>query len=306
MTASYDATGYDGREYIISNGTIGNFTQNIPLYLTETDLTDIVTFNIQDQSYEPIENAKVVVQRWNIGTDSYSTIGMFTTSSEGQGILDLELYTTWYRAVVYIDGVLTKTTDAQKLSSTTWTITLNLEEENPYTLFSGISADVSFNNVTNVTSYTWVDTSGYTRQGCLVVKNYTSLGYNEIYNSCTTSTSGTIDYLVVGDGSYIAYGYIYLDEYGSYRIMDTESFTLGVPEAIRINSPYGSVISFLAIGTAGVIGVAAGSAILGVFLVIAMIFFLYWIGFLNITIGFIWGIITIGILILFLQRRRGI
>jgi len=69
-------------------------------------------------------------------------------------------------------------------------------------------------------------------------------------------------------------------------------------------SPFGKVISALVIGTMGMIGVAAGSAILGSILVIAGLFLLSWIGFLNISSGFIWGMITIAIIIIALQRRR--
>ena len=53
-TASYYADYYDRREYIFSNATVGNFTQNIPLYLSLIADTDVVTVTVQDQNYNPI------------------------------------------------------------------------------------------------------------------------------------------------------------------------------------------------------------------------------------------------------------
>ena len=301
---SYIATGYDRREYIIDDGIIGNFTQTIPLYLTETALTDIVTITVQDQNYVPLEGAVVAVQRWNIGTNTYSTIGMLTTSSTGEGIIDLELYTTWYRAAVTYEGELVAVTDVQKLSSTEWVITVEIGVDNPYDLFGDIASGLTFDNSTNITSFTWLDSSGYTQRGCLVVTNQTNLGSVELFNSCVVSVSGTINYQLVGDGTYHATGRIFLDGYNQSQIVDELTIRLGTPSNTATISKYGRVISALAIGTAGVIGVSAGSIILGAFLVVLVIFALVKIGFMNVASGFVWGIISILLIIVFLQTRR--
>lgn len=301
---SYDATNYDRREYIIDDGIIGNFTQNIPLYLTETELTDIVTVTVQDQNYDPIAGALVNIQEWNIGTNTYSTIGMLTTSSSGQGIIDLELYTTWYRAVVSINGEIVKVTDVEKLSSTSWPITIETAATNPYDLFGSVAHGLTFDNATNITSFTWVDSSGYTSQGCLVIKNQTSLGPVKIYDSCIESVSGTIDYLLSGTGEYNIYGVIFLEGYNQSQIVDELTVRLGTPEIIETVSPFGKVISFIMVGTAGLIGVSAGSIVLGSFLVILMLAVIMYFGFLNITSGIVWGIVSILIIAIFLQRRK--
>lgn len=301
---SYGAENYDERQYYINNGTISQTVQNISLYLTETDLTDIVTIKLQDQGYVGIAGAYISIQEWNIGTNTYSTIGMCQTSSVGECVMDLELYTTFYRAVVYYEGSIVEITDTQKLSSTSWIITITLEEENPYDLFNNIATSLTFSNITNITTYTWVDTSGYSQRGCLVVKNYTTTGQEIIYNSCTESVSGSIDYLISGDGSYYVYGYIYLSEYGTYKIVEYLEIQLGTLEINRITSPYGKVISFFIIGTLGMVGVAAGSALLGSVLVIIGLILSWKIGFLNITIGFIWSMVVIVLLIIILQNRK--
>jgi len=301
---SYDATDFDRREYILDDAIIGNFTQSIPLFLTETDLTDIVTITVQDQSYDPIAGALVNVQTWNVGTNTYSTIGMLTTSSSGQGIIDLELYTTWYRSVVSIGGDIVEVTDVQKLSGTSWIITVALEEDNPYDLFGDVLYGLTFENSTNITSFTWVDASGYTKEGCMVIKNNTNLGPVTIFDSCVESVSGTIDYLISGNGDYTAYGIVFLEGYGASQIVDTINIRLGTPTITKTVSKYGKVITFLMVGVAGAIGVAAGSIILGSFLLITVLFAAFKFGFLNITSGFIWGIVSILLIAIFIQKRK--
>jgi len=143
---------------------------------------------------------------------------MLTTSEIGEGIMDLELYTTFYRAVVYYEGTIITTTETQKLSSATWTITVDLAIDSPYDLFGDIIGAVTFDNTTNITSFTWLDSSGYTQRGCLIVKQYTNLGLSTLSSSCTSSVSGTIDYQIINNGSYIAYGQIYIAEFGFLKI----------------------------------------------------------------------------------------
>lgn len=302
---SYYAPNYARREYIISNGIIGNFTQNIPLYLINSSLTTPITLSVTDQNYNPLSGALVNIQQWNIGTNTYSSVGMITTGSDGKGTIDLELYNVWYRAVVTYNGNIVKTTNVTKLSSTTWPIIANLNVNNPYELFGTISHGLTFNNLTNVTTFTWVDTSGYTQIGCLIVQNLTSLGPQTLYNSCLSTTSGTISYLLSGNGEYQVYGIIYLNSaYNVSQITDHLNIRLGTPTLTKTVSPYGKVISFIIIGTCGAIGVAAGSIILGCILIILAALTTMYLGWLNITWGIIWGIIIIIILILARLSRR--
>ena len=302
---NYYATGYNSRSYIISHGIIGNFTQNIPLYLDTTNSTSIITFTVTDQNYNPLQGAIVNIQQWNVGTNTYSTIGMFTTGQDGGGLMNLQLYNIWYRAVVTYQGNIVATTGVQKLSSQTWSIVANLATSNPYTLFGAISHGLIFSNLTNITTFTWADSSGYTQKGCLVVQNLTSLGYSTIFSSCIITVSGTINYQLVGDGEYQIYGTIYLNAaYNVSQVTDSLNIRLGTPEITVTVSPFGKVLSFVFIGTAGMIGVAAGSILLGIFLVLGALFICMAIGWLNITMGIIWGIIVIMIVLLLSLRRR--
>ncbi len=303
---SYYSDGYDRREYIIDDGIIGNFTQNIPLYLALTADTDIVTITVIDQNYVALEGALVAIQNWIVGTNTYNTIGMFTTSSEGTGIMNLELYNIWYRAVVNYQGSIVRVTDVQKLSDTTWNIIVELGVDNAYDLFDTISHGLTFDNVTNITSFTWLDNSGYTQEGCLEVRRSTSLGYDVQYYDCTTSVSGTINYQLNGSGEYNILGTIeLLPLYNVSRIVDTLSERLGTPELAATISRFGKVLSLLFIGTSSAIGMAAGNPYYGLVLLIVSIIGSMKMGWLNITESILWGFISIGIIIIFRISRKG-
>lgn len=301
----YYASGYDPRSYLIQDGIIGSFTQNIPLYLASTDTTDIVTVTVKDQNYNPLAGALVTIQQWNIGSNSFSTVGMFTTGNQGTGLINLVLYTTWYRAMITIDGVLVEVTDIQKMDDTTWEIIVDLDVTNPYDLFGTITHGLTFNNATNITTFTWSDSSGYTQKGCLIIKNMTSLGYSTISTECTVTTAGTISYLLPPGGDYYMQGVLFLDDsYGVSQVVDELFERLGIPSVLITLSPYGKVISFLLIGTGGLIGAAASSPIWGIGLVVITMFASWKLGWLNLTTGIFTSFFVVLLVAWFRQFRR--
>jgi hypothetical protein len=306
-TISYLATGYDRREYILSNAEVGNFIQNIPLFLAATTTTDVVTIRVVDQNYNALPGAIVNIQEWNIGTNTYDTIGMVTTSSTGQGIMNLELYNIWYRAVITYNGQIVETTQVQKLSGTTWQIIVSLGTTNPYPIFDNIPTTLTFNNLTNITTFSFADTSGYTQTGCLNVYNSTALGYELINQECVNSNSGIIDYLFTSNGNYWVTGNILLNSNGSNANQQTNEIfvRLGTGTITKTVSPYGKVVSLMLIGTSGLLGVSLGSPIFGIMLLIGSIIGSMKMGFLNIAEGTIWSIVVICVVILFRMSRRG-
>lgn len=304
-TASYYADYYDRREYIFSNATVGNFTQNIPLYLSLIADTDVVTVTVQDQNYNPISGALVYIQEWNVGTNTYSTIGMFFTDSNGNGIINLELYNKWYRAVVSVDGDIVKTTDVQKLADTTWFINVELATANPYELFDSISHGLTFDNETNITTFVWTDGSGYIQSGCLYIYNNTNTGYSLIHSECVSSVAGIINYLLPGDGDYQVVGTIYLTpDYNVSKVTDVLFVQIGVPELTRIVSPFGKILTFLFVGVATFLGVSVGSPIWGSMLLIGSLFLTFKLGWIKLSSAILWGLLSVVIVIIFRQKRR--
>lgn len=303
---SYYASGYDRREYIIEDGTIGNFTQNIDLFLALTDLTDIVTLLVYDNYWDPLAGATVYVQRYDVGTNNYFTVGMVPIGNDGQGIINLRLYDIWYRFLVYYEGELVEVTDDEKLSSTEKRIEVTLTVPNPYELFETISYGVEFNNITNVASFTFADSSGYTNQGCLEIRKVSAGANSLYYYSCVNSTAGIISTVISENGTFELKGVITLTATydGISQLVDSLIITIGESELATLLAPFGKVISFIIIGTMGAIGVAANSIILGLFLILVSLFGIMKMGWMHITITIFWTVLSVAILICAITIRR--
>jgi hypothetical protein len=305
-TISFYKDGYDRREYLITDESIlGNYSQNIPLFLSLTSETDIVTVIIKDQNYNEISGALVSIQEWNIGTNTYSNIGMFTTNEAGSGIINLELYNRWYRAIITYNEIIVEVTEPQKLADTTWPITIQLEIDNPYSLFDSISKGLTFSESTNITTYTWIDANENTQTGCLTISNLTNLGYQNISTECVASTAGIINYQLSANGEYQITGTLYLiPTYNISQLTDVLFEKLGASSLTTRVSPFGKVLSFIFIGTASAIGIAAQSPVWGALLLIGSLFITAKLGWLNISASILWGFLSIIIVILFRLSKK--
>jgi hypothetical protein len=104
------------------------------------------------------------------------------------------------------------------------------------------------------------------------------------------------------------YGTIYLDEdiYNVSQIQDVLFVDLGGQSQLTTrSSPFGKVISLIAIGTGAGIGIAAGSPILGGFVSIAIIFAIWKMGWIMLSEQIFWSILIVILVVIFRQTRRG-
>jgi len=304
-TISYYKEGYDRREYLLSDYTLNNVTENINLYLTTTASTDIFTFTVRDENDDIVPGATIRIQRWDIGTNNFYTVGMVYTSADGTGIINMRLNDAWYRYQVLYNNILYLTTEPVKESSTSRTLNIDLATTNPYDQFEEIDYSLTYNNQTNVTIFTYADTTGAIQIGCLRVLEMTGLGNTEVYYSCVESTSGTLSYEINDSGTYIIRAIFRLTEaYDSVEKVIDEIIRQGTPERFTIIDKFGSVISLLLTGTSATIGIAAGSIPLGLGLIIASLIIVNLLGWLNITSTVLYGLLSIIILIALNLRRK--
>jgi hypothetical protein len=307
-TVSYFATGYDRREYFFDNATISNNSQDIGLYLSPTNETDIFTFKVVDEDENPVGGAYIRVLRWDIGTDNFYTVSMLVTSGDGTAITNLRLYDAWYKYQVIYDGELRLTTEKLKEGSASRILIIDTGIQDPYVEydFEGLAHNLIFNNDTNVFVYEYAATNGGLLKGCLKVIELQGNSTEEIYFSCVSSTSGTLSYPVVKNGTYIAQGIIYLNQlYDSInKVTDEYKIRIGIPERFEIISGFGKVISMILTGTLVMVGVATGSIVLGLTLVIASLIIENKLGWLNISETVLFSIISIIILVIVTSTKK--
>jgi len=304
-TISYYKDGYDRREYLLNDYTINNQTENINLYLATTASTDIFTFTVRDENDDTVQDAIINIQRWDIGTNNFYTVGMVKTAADGTGIINMRLNDAWYRYQVLYEGTLYLTTEPVKESSTTRTLNINLAAANPYDQFDEIDYSLTYNNQTNVTIFTYADTTGAVQTGCLKVLEMTGLGNIGVYYSCVESTSGTLSYEINDTGTYVIRAIFRLtSEYDSVEKVVDEIIRQGTPERFVIIGKFGSVISLLLTGTAAALGIAAASIPLGLGLIVTSLIFENLMGWVNLTTTVLYSLISIVILIAINLRRR--
>ncbi len=302
---SYYAAGYDRREYFLDKAILNNNTMNLNLYLATTASTDIFTITVRDENDDVVPSAFVRVQRWDIGTNNFYTVGMIKTAADGTGILNMRLNDAWYRYQVIYNNILYLTTEPVKESSTARTLNINLAAANPYDQFDEIDYSLTYDNSTNLTVFTYADTTGAVQTGCLKVLKMEGTGNTEVYYSCIESTSGVLSYEINDTGTYVIRAIFRLtSEYDSIERVVDEIIRQGTPERFVIIGKFGSVISLLLTGTAAALGIAASSIPLGLGLIVASLILENLMGWINITTAVLYSLISIGILIAINLKRK--
>lgn len=302
---SYTSEGYDRRDYFLDNAELSNATMNLSLYLLLTSETDIFTITVQDQDSKPVEGAFVNVQRWDIGTNNFYTVGIIKTTSDGTGIINSRLNDAWYRYQVTYNSILYLTTEPVKEAGTSRILKINLAEANPYDRFRDIDFSLTYDNITNISVFTYSDTTGAVAIGCLKVLKMEGNGTTEVYYSCVESSSGTLSYEIDDDGTYIIRAIFRLSAtYGSVEQVVDEIIRQGTSIRFVTIGKFGQFISLMVVGTASMMGVAIGSIPLGLGLIAMSLIIVNLLGWLNITGSVLYGIISIIILIA-INLRRG-
>ena len=302
---SYTALGYDRRDYFLNDAALSNVTMNLSLYLLSTTATDIFTITVQDQDSKPVDGAFVNVQRWDIGTNNFYTIGMIKTTSDGTGIINSRLNDAWYRYQVIYDEILYLTTEPVKEAGTSRILEINLEEDNPYDQFGEIDFLLTYDEDTNLSVFTYSDTTGAVAIGCLKVLRMEGNGTSEVYYSCVESSSGTLSYKIEGDGTYIIRAIFRLsDAYDNVEQVVDEIIRQGISARFVTIGKFGQFISLMMVGTASMLGVAMGSIPMGLGLIGVSLIVVNLLGWLNISGSVLYGIVSIIILIA-LNLKRG-
>jgi hypothetical protein len=278
---------------------------NLSLYLAKTTTTDIFTVTVQDENNNPVEGAFVNVERWDIGTNNFYTIGVIKTTSDGSGIINMRLNDAWYRFKVNYEDSLYLTTEPRKESGISRILSINLAASNPYNQFGNIDYSLTYNEDTNVSVFTYSDTTGAVATGCLKILKTEGNGTTEVYYSCVQSSSGTLSYEIEDDGSYIIRAIFRLtSEYDNVEQVVDEIIRQGTSIRFDTIGKFGQVISLMIIGTAATLGVATGSIPLGLGLIAVSLILVNLMGWLNITGSVLYGLISIIILIA-INLRRG-
>lgn len=306
VSYAYRGTTY---EYSTSDLVLNNVTQNINLYTQ--DGTSQVTFTVTDLFDDEVVGALIQILKYDIGTNTYKTVEILRTNTDGEAVGNLVLSTTWYKFVVINDGVTELLTEPTKIFSTTKVFRLDLTGGDwfgDYDTKIGVNTELNFTNATKNFRYTWVDSSGAMHQGCLEVVKRNRTVENTLYSNCTTSTSATMLYNIgtnVQGNTYIATGYLKFDNEIMTNTL-TKTFLGDFFDPLWNRGAeakeFGVFLSFLLILALTMIGI--WNPITAIIMSILGFFIVSMLGFINLGVqGFI-TIAILGIIVLYKISRN--
>ena len=218
MESFYEAVGFTGKNYYLTNATLTNTTNEINLYLLNESAA-IEFFVTVEQDLSPIKSAQVTIQKYFVGEGVYKTVEIDETSSdtgEFTAYFDLDKD---YKFVITKDGsvlgTVTKTASC-KQAPCEMTLSLSSAVYDYYSVWgdefaSNVLYNLSYNPNTKIVTFDFIDTTG--------LANYFRMQTYEgkfnqsstlIFDTTTYSSSGTItaNLTAYDKGNFIVYTYV--------------------------------------------------------------------------------------------------
>lgn len=254
MDSQYSAPNYQNNWYYLRSANLTNTTTNIPLYLLNSGNATLTTLRVQDNYYNRLSERIIYIQRYDLATDSYYLIGMGKTNYNGEDIVYLSWYNTFYKFIILNNNAIEYTSNSSKVSSTPLTFTVKPDLIFDYDKFKDVSYSLTFNNITKNFILVFADTSGKITSGCLRVTQQNATSEGIICNDCLATTSGTI-YCNIGEvnGTFTATFY----SLGSKYIFGSLSITLrDIAESVyaALGNIDGTMMAIIMSGTIMAVG----------------------------------------------------
>jgi len=244
----FDATDYSQNYYYLDNAILTNTTNAIDLYLLNDSLATLTILQVYNEAQEAISNVTIKIQLYDVGTDTYYTIGMAKTSFAGEDVVYLNWYNSLYKFILTLNGEVIKTTTPYKISETPQIFEITTATSFIYDKFEDFVYNLYYNNVTKNFVLTFTKPSGLVDKGCLRVIKRNVINDTQICLVCETSSSATLYCNIAGqgNGTYIATFYAT----GSLKTLDTIVEFIGAMNEIydKIGNTDGSVYAFLFAG----------------------------------------------------------
>jgi hypothetical protein len=193
------------KSYYLYNATLDNVSETINLYLTPN--TTAVTFSVNDENDDPVQDVYIHILKYDLATNSHTTNSIIKTGEDGEAIGEIILTTQWYKFILVYDGEIKLESDPVKISSTTRNFRISLQTDyfSHYDTAKDVLTSLTFTNSTGNFAYTWVNPTGISKTVCLKVIRRSISGDTTIGNTCETSASGTI---LVNIGETLDYTFI--------------------------------------------------------------------------------------------------
>lgn len=302
----FTATGYDNNQYNayanLLNGTTPKFLEI--LLVNSTDSTK-VTVTVVDENDNELVGYLVEAWEYDLGTNTYTLISTKSTNADGKTVFYLDVSSNEYQwRVKDTDGILVYTEPKSLLLETEYTLRVNSEE--PVTsIIIGLQAltySLSVDSTNNNFSLIWNDATGLINRSRLKITksgiNYTTTLSNQISSD---AVGGLYHNVSDSSGTYIGYYYVISSVDSKEYLLDTVS--LDLREEYDVFGVESLFMAFFFVGTLTFIGLSWNA---GLSLVLGLVgMFLFWaLGFIEVSLGALIGVIISGIIVIIRITRR--
>lgn len=198
----YTADNYVTEFYNIQKSTItaSSLNQSINLYNLDNTTSQVFSVTYRDSSFLPVKGALVTVQRKYIDEGVFKTVEAPLTDSNGQTLVNLELYDALYTFIFSKDGTVLSTFDNTQVKCTnlvlgqcdlTFNAVSSPVKPTQYTSIDGMTYVLSYNNDTKVASAEFTIEDGTLKTVSINVTLLDSLS-TPVCSNQLTSSSGTV------------------------------------------------------------------------------------------------------------------
>lgn len=244
---TYSASGYEQRSNVLS---VDSVSENVGLYLLNSSDASNVLIGVYNTFTNRVGGAAVYVQKKNLSGTNYFTVDSCVTDARGECLINLELYDTTYRFLIYYGGFLKLNSNDTKVSQSTLSFIINLQNFNVADLFK--IASINGNITNNHYSFTFNYTDGYSiiSSACLETVKRTGSSLVTTATNCSSTTTGslTLSFNNATGDEWIGNGYVVLSSNSRRYDLDSDSYVVS-----DFKSQFGRVglfyFGFLLLGT---------------------------------------------------------
>jgi len=270
MLASYGAPGYTARDisftgnnlsnnyvYSFAAGSINNDTTlNYTLYLSNG--STFVTAYVRDENNLPVNDSYFAVYK-DFGGGNFTLIENIPLDYEGKAVMSVFPYTTWYKFIIYDTNQIYLSTSATKITTSPVYFNIFRGQQIFYSIntINNVLGNITYDNTTQVFTYTYVDPSATIRQACLNIVRRTPMRDINVSNQCSTSVSGVINYNISSlpaTGIIIAKALIDTNSTNSWFLQDEYQLQLDQAYKTIFNGYQGILFTLIFVSVFGMMG----------------------------------------------------
>jgi len=186
----------DRRYYLFNNTYIYNNSREILLYDLYTADQTSFQLDIEDTSLNPYVSRYTTLNRWYNDLNEYKVVDVGFTDETGSTIIHVKTEDIDYRIGVYEqNGTLIKLANPIRMVCLTSPCTYTLKispSETDYTSFLGVDYLFTFNETSNIWTFTYSDTTGNTQYMNLSVYKLQGNSYTSVCSSLGSGSAGSI------------------------------------------------------------------------------------------------------------------